>query len=88
MQIFIDGPYGTPSVHIFEAEHAVLVGAGIGVTPFASILQSIVAKHANAKHACPNCTHEWIEGIPQDLLNLQKVRTLARWLLSRLLYFN
>jgi NADPH oxidase 5 len=39
---FIDGPYGTPSVRIFECRHAVLVGAGIGVTPFASILQSIL----------------------------------------------
>ena len=43
-QVFIDGPYGTPSTHIFQAEHAVLIGAGIGVTPFASILQSIVNK--------------------------------------------
>ena len=44
MQVFIDGPYGTPSTHIFQAEHAVLIGAGIGVTPFASILQSIMMR--------------------------------------------
>jgi len=43
-QIYIDGPYGTPSTRIFQAEHAVLIGAGIGVTPFASILQSIMMK--------------------------------------------
>ena len=43
-QVFIDGPYGTPSFHIFQAEHAVLIGAGIGITPFASILQSIASK--------------------------------------------
>lgn len=44
-QIFIDGPYGAPSSHIFRAQHAVLVGTGIGVTPFASILQSIMHRY-------------------------------------------
>ena len=47
LQVFIDGPYGTPSTHIFQAEHAVLIGAGIGVTPFASILQSIMMRYAS-----------------------------------------
>lgn len=41
-QCFLDGPYGTPSRRIFTSEHAVLIGAGIGITPFASILQSIM----------------------------------------------
>ena len=31
----VDGPYGSPSAHIFDAKNAVLIGAGIGVTPFA-----------------------------------------------------
>ena len=41
LDIYIDGPFGSPSSNIYRAEHAVLVGTGIGVTPFASILQSI-----------------------------------------------
>lgn len=48
-QIFIDGPYGAPSSHIFRAQHAVLVGTGIGVTPFASILQSIMHRYWKGK---------------------------------------
>ena len=28
--MYIDGPYGAPAVDIFEAEHAVLIAAGIG----------------------------------------------------------
>ena len=40
----IDGPFGTPSRSIFGSRHAVLVGAGIGVTPFASVLESMVAR--------------------------------------------
>lgn len=41
LPLYLDGPYGTPSTHIFESEAAILVGAGIGATPFASILKSI-----------------------------------------------
>lgn len=37
----IDGPYGAPAEDVFNVEVAVLVGAGIGVTPFASILKHI-----------------------------------------------
>ena len=43
-QVYIDGPFGAPTSQIFRAQHAVLVGTGIGVTPFASILQSIMHK--------------------------------------------
>jgi len=37
----IDGPYGAPAEDVFENEIAVLVGTGIGVTPWASILKNI-----------------------------------------------
>lgn len=37
----IDGPFGAPAEDVFDVEVAVLVGAGIGVTPFASILKDI-----------------------------------------------
>ncbi|RKO97050.1 hypothetical protein CXG81DRAFT_16069 [Caulochytrium protostelioides] len=39
--VMIDGPYGTASEDSFKHEVAVLVAAGIGVTPFASILKTI-----------------------------------------------
>ena len=37
----IDGPYGTCAEDIFKYSTAVLVGAGIGVTPYSSILKHI-----------------------------------------------
>jgi hypothetical protein len=40
-RIYIDGPFGSASEDVFKYEVALLVGAGIGVTPFASILKSI-----------------------------------------------
>jgi predicted ferric reductase/Ca2+-binding EF-hand superfamily protein len=42
LEAYVDGPFGTPSAHIFETRFAVLIGAGIGVTPFASVLESLV----------------------------------------------
>jgi predicted ferric reductase len=45
MPALLQGPYGSPSARIFASHRAVLIGAGIGVTPFASILKSIVARH-------------------------------------------
>ncbi|KAF2454760.1 FAD-binding domain-containing protein [Lineolata rhizophorae] len=40
-KIRIDGPYGAPAEDVFENEIAVLIGTGIGVTPWASILKNI-----------------------------------------------
>ncbi|KAF7347893.1 NAD(P)H oxidase [Mycena venus] len=37
----VDGPFGAPAEDVFDVEVAMLVGAGIGVTPFASILKDI-----------------------------------------------
>jgi predicted ferric reductase len=39
----IDGPFGAASEEVFKYKTVVLVGAGIGVTPFASILKHIKA---------------------------------------------
>ncbi|KAL9045608.1 MAG: hypothetical protein Q9214_001374 [Letrouitia sp. 1 TL-2023] len=39
--IRIDGPYGAPAEDVFDNEIAVLIGMGIGVTPWASILKNI-----------------------------------------------
>ena len=37
----IDGPYGAPAEDVFENEIAVVIGTGIGVTPWAAILKNI-----------------------------------------------
>ncbi|XP_061571442.1 LOW QUALITY PROTEIN: cytochrome b-245 heavy chain [Cololabis saira] len=44
-KVAIDGPFGTASEDVFRYEVVMLVGAGIGVTPFASILKSVWYKH-------------------------------------------
>ena len=39
--IRIDGPYGAPAEDVLDNEVAVLIGTGIGVTPWAAILKNI-----------------------------------------------
>jgi len=53
LTVHVDGPYGSPSAHIFSSRIAVLVGAGIGVTPFASVLESLVLR-ANGRSGRPS----------------------------------
>lgn len=75
LKVFIDGPYGTPSVDIFDAEHAVLIAAGIGITPFASILQSLMFRYRQARATCPHCDHKLSEKLvsQQDKLAVKRV---------------
>ena len=72
LEIYIDGPFGAPSSNIFRAEHAVLIGTGIGVTPFASILQSIMHRYWQVKRQCPQCQYQWSDEI-SSIFNLKKV---------------
>lgn len=39
--ISLDGPYGTPTEDAFKYDSCVMIGAGIGVTPFVSVLKSV-----------------------------------------------
>ncbi len=73
LKVYIDGPYGSPSSHIFRTQHAVMIATGIGVTPFASILQSIMQKHIKSKQNCPNCCYSWYNQIPSNVMKLRKV---------------
>ncbi|XP_018422903.1 PREDICTED: NADPH oxidase 5 [Nanorana parkeri] len=73
IKCYIDGPYGTPSRRIFTSDHTVLIGAGIGITPFASILQSIMYRYRMRKQNCPNCSYSWCETLKHSEMRLRKV---------------
>jgi len=51
--VVIDGPYGTPSAKILTRRQVILVGAGIGVTPFTSVLHSIMLRNKKKEPAGP-----------------------------------
>lgn len=39
---YVDGPYAAPTSSIYRSSVAILIAGGIGVTPFASVIQSIL----------------------------------------------
>ena len=59
--------------YFFRAEHAVLVSTGIGVTPFSSILQSIMYRYRSSKRECPRCQLRWITDLSNQMQSLRKV---------------
>lgn len=80
---FVDGPYGSPSADIFASRVAVLIGAGIGVTPFASVLESIVLRSNDREKKAPEWVHffwlnreaysfEWFRALLSKLEELDK----------------
>ncbi|KAL3884563.1 hypothetical protein ACJMK2_024696 [Sinanodonta woodiana] len=73
VKCYFDGPYGTGCREVFDTEHAVLIGAGIGVTPMASILQSVWYKYMELKQKCPKCQHSWHGQVPESMMKLNKV---------------
>jgi predicted ferric reductase len=52
-RIMVDGPFGSASEDYLNYETVLLVGAGIGVTPFASILKSIWYRMNNFNNSKP-----------------------------------
>lgn len=56
-KLFVDGPYGAPAQDHEEHKVLLLVGAGIGVTPFASILRNLLNQFED--HRCMHCGKVW-----------------------------
>ena len=72
----VDAPHGAPSQHVFVYNTALIVGAGIGVTPCASIMKGIV-------------NYRWKKGFkPKNLYFFWVARltdlTLFKWLVVML----
>ena len=57
----IDGPHGAPSAHVFHTRNVVLIGAGAGITPLASILASIVARTSKSATSSSDCELQNVE---------------------------
>lgn len=49
----VDGPYASPSSSMYRSRVAVLVAGGIGVTPFASLLKSVLARRQQLPRGAP-----------------------------------
>jgi predicted ferric reductase/Ca2+-binding EF-hand superfamily protein len=75
---FVDGPYGSPTGHIFASKHAVLIGAGIGVTPFASVLESLVLRANGESSRASKLEHAHFVWINRDAYSFEWFAALLR----------
>nr|KAI8759068.1 oxidase [Biomphalaria glabrata] len=78
-RIKVDGPFGTATEDVMAYDVAVLIGCGIGITPFASVLKSVWSQCCQAGQSlslkciylywvCPDTTaFEWFQGLLLDL---------------------
>ncbi|CAF4486135.1 unnamed protein product [Rotaria socialis] len=55
--VIIKGPYSSCARYVFDSKHVVLIGAGIGVTPYASILSSLMAQFRGTHFVRRNNSH-------------------------------
>eukprot|EP01101_Sappina_pedata_P005913 TRINITY_DN2819_c0_g1_i1.p1 TRINITY_DN2819_c0_g1~~TRINITY_DN2819_c0_g1_i1.p1 ORF type:complete len:604 (+),score=186.99 TRINITY_DN2819_c0_g1_i1:236-1813(+) len=72
----LDGPFGAASEEVFHFKTAVLIGAGIGVTPFASILKSMLLKLKS--HTNLNLTKVYFYWICRDYTAFEWFRSLLQ----------
>ncbi|KAF6035942.1 NOX5 [Bugula neritina] len=52
-RIYMDGPFSTPSHDILKTEHVILIAGGIGITPFASVISSVIEQLKQRSKMCP-----------------------------------
>lgn len=58
--IGVDGPYGAPAQRFYDFDQTIIVGSGIGVTPFSGILNDLQTRedHAWTRHRDSTSTNE------------------------------
>lgn len=63
MQIRLEGPFGGGNQDWYKFEVAVMVGGGIGVTPYASILNDLVFGTSTNRYSGVACKKVWTEPV-------------------------
>ncbi|KFY58056.1 hypothetical protein V497_05107 [Pseudogymnoascus sp. VKM F-4516 (FW-969)] len=71
----IDGPFGAPAQRFYEFDHSLIIGSGIGVTPFSGILKDMQTK---ADKLLPSSAMPLAstEGFPDSYINQATVSTI------------
>lgn len=71
-QLYVDGPYGAGQQDWYTYDVSILVGAGIGVTPYASILKDFVHMSQIKSTYKIRCQKVW--RAPLRIVNQMRVR--------------
>jgi predicted ferric reductase len=73
----VDGPYGSASEEVFDYQTVLLVGAGIGVTPFVSVLKSMSLQSTSTKNSKFKVHFYWICRDQQEFDSFKSVLDTA-----------
>jgi len=69
--ICIEGPFSSCTSYVFDCEHVVLIGAGIGITPSISALDSLSHQLKEQRYICSHCG---ALNIKQEKLSYRKLK--------------
>lgn len=61
IEIGANGPFGAPAQRFYDFSHTIIVGAGIGVTPFSGILVDLQEKEDKARANFPSQSSEKVD---------------------------
>ncbi|KAF4631951.1 hypothetical protein G7Y89_g6177 [Cudoniella acicularis] len=63
IKICLDGPFGAPAQRFYEFDNSIILGSGIGVTPFSGILTDLQAREdRQLPDVSPSSSTTWING--------------------------
>ncbi|KAK3686914.1 hypothetical protein LTR37_019356 [Vermiconidia calcicola] len=52
IRVGIDGPFGAPAQRFYDYNYSIIVGGGIGITPFSAILTDLEEKFSDQRDPC------------------------------------
>ena len=84
----LDGPYSGSAMRAWNCRHALFIAGGIGVTPFASLLQSLVSRYHSSMNACPHCHQSCCTNVPSSLGKLRHVSYHLLPKVSKMFYYH
>eukprot|EP00435_Cladocopium_sp_Y103_P066471 s922_g28.t1 len=79
-RLALDGPFSAPTQSALDKRVLIAVGAGVGVTPFISLLSTLVSElvSAETKHGLVEAHFYWISREPTDFIFAWNI--LQKWL--------
>ena len=68
-RLALDGPFSAPTQSALDKRVLIAVGAGVGVTPFISLLSTLVSElvSAETKHGLVEAHFYWVSREPTDV---------------------
>ena len=71
--ICIEGPFSTCTSYMFDCEHVVLIGAGVGITPYISALENLIDHFREERCTCQNCGQRNYHAVKMPNDKLKKI---------------